>query len=172
MIIRNRKYEEMEEIHSLIENAFKTAKYRDGGEQDLVVILRNSEKYIKELELVCSEGGKLIAHVMLTHKTVQCTSKKTLTAALLLAPLCVDEKYRNTGIGTALLCFALARAKMMGFRCVFLAGDPNYYTRFGFKQTTLYNIKNVNDIEDKFVMVLELEKGCLDEISGTVDMYK
>ncbi|MFA7074756.1 MAG: hypothetical protein WC234_06190, partial [Endomicrobiaceae bacterium] len=62
-------------------------------------------------------------------------------------------------------------ARNMGFKSVFLAGDPNYYYRFGFRQSTDYNIKNTDKIEAKYVMAFELEKDALKDISGAVSFF-
>lgn len=43
-------------------------------------------------------------------------------------------------------------AKQMGYRMVFLVGDPAYYHRFGFQPTVKFGIKDTHDIPDECVM--------------------
>lgn len=52
--------------------------------------------------------------------------------ALLLGPLAVDNQRRAQGIGKALVDETLGLAADLGYRIVFLVGDPVYYRRFGF----------------------------------------
>lgn len=52
--------------------------------------------------------------------------------ALLLGPLAIDPERQGQGIGRALTQATLALAEGMGWRLVFLVGDPEYYARHGF----------------------------------------
>ena len=52
--------------------------------------------------------------------------------ALLLGPLAIEPARQNQGIGRALTEASLARAEALGWRLVFLVGDPGYYARYGF----------------------------------------
>ena len=52
--------------------------------------------------------------------------------ALLLGPLAIEPARQNQGIGRALTAASLARAEALGWRLVFLVGDPGYYARYGF----------------------------------------
>jgi predicted N-acetyltransferase YhbS len=52
--------------------------------------------------------------------------------ALLLGPLAIDPERQGQGIGRALTTASLERAAALGWRLVFLVGDPAYYARHGF----------------------------------------
>jgi predicted N-acetyltransferase YhbS len=52
--------------------------------------------------------------------------------ALLLGPLAIEPARQGQGIGRALTEASLARAEALGWRLVFLVGDPGYYARYGF----------------------------------------
>ena len=56
----------------------------------------------------------------------------------------------------------------MGYKVVFLVGDPAYYHRFGFQPTVNFGIKDIHDIPHEYVMVCELVENALDGISGTI----
>ncbi len=157
-------------IYSLIRTAFETAKVKDGDEQDYTVGLRNSARYIPELELVAVEDKTVIGHIMLTCFPVN-LSGKSPDNLLLLAPLSVLLEYRSRGIGTALVERAINKAEQEGYKAIFLCGDPAYYSRFGFKPTTEYGIDNCNDIPAECCMVKELIPGSLKELQGTIDFY-
>ena len=77
---------------------------------------------------------------------------------LLLAPLCVQKEHRREGVGAALIEHGFNKARELGFQIVFLVGDPNYYGKFGFKQTGFYGIKNISNIPDEFVLGCKIRK--------------
>src|SRR5262249_555389 len=52
--------------------------------------------------------------------------------AVLLGPLAVASRWRNQGIGAALMRHALAAATTRGHAAVLLVGDAPHYARFGF----------------------------------------
>lgn len=168
MIIRQARKEDEKEIYNLVEEAFKTAEVSDGKEQDFVYELRKRNTYIKELEFVAEEDGILIGHVMLTAQEIE-DGLDTYTG-LLIAPLCVKLENRNNKVGTKLMKYGFSKAMDMGYKAVFLIGNPKYYNRFGFKQVNEFGIKNISDVPDEFVLGCELEKGALKDIKGKINI--
>lgn len=167
MTIRKETLKDQGNIYHLVEEAFKTADLSDGTEQDLVNIIRQSENYIEDLSIVFEENSTLLGHIMLSKFKI--TDSNKTYPSLILAPLSVKLEFRNKKIGTKLINFALEKAKALGFSSVFVLGDPKYYNKFGFKESRLFNIENINDIPKEYSMCLELNKGSLKNIKGTVD---
>lgn len=155
-----------EKIHDLVKAAFQSAEISDGQEQQFVRSLREKEGYIPELELVMEEDGELAAHIMFTELTIV-TAEGNKTA-LLVAPLCVRDKMRNQGFGGALLRDGFARAASMNYRAAFIVGNPDYYERFGFKQTEKFGIKNESGFPDCFVLGCEIIPGSLRNVKGKI----
>lgn len=166
--IRMATTDDHDEIYKLIETAFQTAKVKDGDEQDYAVGLRHKEGYIPELELVAELDGKLIGHIMLTEKHVVQPDGTTFSA-LLISPLSVLLEYRDKGVGSALMWEGMAKGWSLGYKAAFLVGDPAYYSRFGFKQTSLYGIHPKSGIPEQFVQVCELVPDALKGITGVLD---
>ena len=166
MKIRQEQTTDYAEIYELVKSAFATAEVTDGDEQDYVNNLRKSDKYLPELALVAEKDGRLIGHIMLTSTQINC-AENTFTE-LLLSPLCVALSRRRTGVGAALVNKSFRLAKEMGYRAVFVVGDPQYYTRFGFKCVAEFGIVNEGDIPEQFVMAHELITGALQDKQGTV----
>lgn len=162
MEIRKIKATEYHMVYDLIKTAFATAEVSNGAEQDFVNSLRESNRHLPELEFVCYEKGELIGHIMFTLQQYKTEEGKEL-AGLLLAPLCVKKEYRNIGVGSKLVRYGISEAKRLGYKAAFLVGNPDYYTRFGFKETGAYKIKNVSEIPNKFVLAYEIEAGALTE---------
>lgn len=166
MIIRQETKEDFKEIYKLVKNAFETARVSNGKEQDYVNELRASSKYIPELALVVEEQKRLIGHIMLTKFSIKNPNKNL--KPLLLGPICVMLGYRNEKIGENLINKSLEIAKEIGYNCVFLVGDPNYYYRMGFRQAIEYGIKCEDKIESKYVLAIELVPGTLKDAKGTI----
>ena len=166
LIIRQERPSEFQTIYDLVKTAFKTAKVSNGDEQDFVDKLRAGANYIPELALVAEESGNIIGHIMLTKTYI--TTGDSRLEALLLAPLCVALEYREKGVGSKLVARSFQLAKNRGFQSVFVVGNPDYYSRFGFKSSVLFGIRHVPPIPDQFVMVYELRNGALLGVNGTV----
>ena len=105
---------------------------------------------------------------MLT-KTYVATSNSKFDA-LLLAPLSVRLDYRKRGVGSNIVTKSFELAKNLGYKAVFVVGDPAFYGRFGFESAALFGIKHVPTIPEQFIMVLELTAGALTGITGTVTL--
>lgn len=166
--IRQEKKQDYDEIYNLIRTAFETAKVKDGDEQDFAVKLRNSEKYIPNLALVAERNNELVGHIMLTRTVVKQPNGDEYEA-LLVAPLSVLLDYRNIGVGSALMNRACEIARDLGYKAVFLCGDPDYYNRFGFVSSVDYGIENENDVPSQYCLALELFPDALKGVTGTIN---
>lgn len=166
--IRPEKPADFTAIYKLVKVAFETAQVSNGKEQDFVDKLRSSGNYLPELALVAEEKGEIIGHIMLTKTYVSTVDGKL--ERLLLAPLSVKLEHRDRGVGTALIKKSLELAKKMGFKAVFVVGNPDYYGRFGFKPTVLWGIKHVPEIPPQYVMACELSPDGLTGVYGTVSL--
>ncbi|MCL2555403.1 MAG: GNAT family N-acetyltransferase [Firmicutes bacterium] len=155
------------EIYTLTKDAFATVEYADGDEQDWVIKLRNSGNYIPQLALIVVKEDKIVGHIMLTKTIIKGSEQ---TPVLLLSPVSSHPNHRKKGIGASLIIKALSIARDLGYKAVFLCGDPNYYGKFGFKPVTTFGLTHMMKYEDQFVMGRELTKDALKDINGTIDI--
>lgn len=155
-------------IHQLVQDAFATARVSDGDEQEFVRELRAGDGYLPELALVAEVAGELVGHVMLTQTWLEKNNGARETV-LLLAPLCVRLRERRQGVGGRLVNEALDRAQALGYKAVFLCGDPAYYGRFGFKPAINYGIRSSRGMPVQYVLTLELIPDALRGMEGIVD---
>jgi len=167
--IRAETSNDFDEVYNLIRIAFETAKVKDGDEQDFAVKLRNSSNYIPQLSLVAEHKNQLIGHIMLTKSYVTQPDGSKFES-LLLAPISVLLEYRDKGVGSALINESFRLARNMGYKAVFLCGDPAYYHKFGFEPTSIYGIRPKSDIPQQYVMVHKLEADALSGVSGITDI--
>jgi len=171
MNIRKTQKTDFDAIYDLVKIAFQTAEMPPSNEEDYVLKWRASDNYISELELVAEEKNELIGHIMLQKLKIHMHDDSEYIG-LLIAPLCVKLKYRSQGIGGKLLHAGLDKAKEMGYTAAFLAGNPKYYNRFGFKEITNFAIENKTTVPNQFVLGYEIIPGALKNIKGFIDTLK
>ena len=105
-------------VRELLAGAFS-----GGGEAELVERLRQAGD--AAIAMVADRDGSVVAHIMFSRM-------RAPFRALALAPLAVEERSRNRGIGARLVSEGLERARRERWQGVFVLGDPAYYGRFGF----------------------------------------
>lgn len=121
------------------------------------------------VSLLAFYKGEAIGHILFTKTYVTRSDGSSRFDTLLVAPLSVLQEYWGQGIGSALMKEGLRLAKEMGYKTAFLCGDPNYYSRLGYKPTHLYGIHH-ESIPDEYVMVYELEPDSLKGVAGIINM--
>jgi predicted N-acetyltransferase YhbS len=170
MKIRQEKPLDYDEVYQLVKASFATNADDNGTTQDYLDGLRKKEVFIPELSLVAEDDDGAIVGQVVLYKTIIATPQGEVTE-LLLSPICVHPNYFHRGIARAIVDEALRIAKNMGFRAVFLCGDPEIYGRLGFIPSYRRNIFHKEDKSKtaEWSMIRELYIGALDGISGTID---
>lgn len=168
MLIRLENKQDFAAIYSFIKEAFKTAKVKDGNEQDFVEQLRKSDNYLPSLAFVAEENHEIVGHVMLTKVSIK--SENQIFEELILAPLTVRLDQRNKGLGSQLMNIAEHAAISQGYQAIVLIGDPQYYGRFGYEQADQFGIASDSDIPSEFLLVKKLGQTELANIAGIVSI--
>lgn len=141
------------------------------NEGDLIEELRNSEAFVPSLSIVAeTEHQDIIGHILFSR--IQIETETGDVTSLALAPMAVSPSSQNKGIGAALVKDGLQRAKALGFQSVVVLGHPEYYPKFGFTPAHEKQIRAPFEVPPEAFMVLELEKGALEHIEGTVRYSK
>ena len=143
---------------ALLDRAFGPRRRRKSSER-----IRAGRLPAAGLSLVARDGEFVVGTVRLWH-----VSAGRRRRALLLGPLAVDEKHRSSGIGTALMEAALARAEALGHDAVVLVGDADYYLRFGFSAAKAANLAMPGPFERHRLLGLELAPGALAGAEGVI----
>lgn len=89
-------------------------------------------------------------------------------AALLLGPLAVEPSLKGTGVGSALMQYAIAEAARLGHRAILLVGDEPYYQRFGFSSQKTGQLAMPGPYERHRFLALEIAEGALHGAAGTL----
>ena len=98
-------------------------------EADLVASLLSAQDAQPCESWVADVDGSVVGHVLLTPGT----AAGQHVPPLLLCPLAVLPSHQHAGVGTAVTNAALGSAADAGITVVSVLGDPDYYSRFGFR---------------------------------------
>lgn len=102
-------------------------------EEDLVPLVQDLLEADEEvISLVAESDGSIVGHAALTV----CGVEEVVGKAALLGPIAVSPKMQKQGIGSSLINEGLEMLKTEGVLKVLVLGDPNYYSRFGFREET------------------------------------
>lgn len=168
VLIRNTKTDDYPATENLTREAFWNI-YQPGCDEHLVLHnIRKRECYISELDFVLELDGKLIGHIVYT-KSIITMSDGNIHNVISFGPVCIDPDYHKTGYGSMIIKHSLNEAKRLGFKSVFITGNPDYYHRFGFVSATKFDIHLSGcslDDEASYFMVCKLYDDALDGING------
>jgi len=165
--IRKERAADYEQVHVVVESAFKTMEHSSGTEQDIVRRLRDSPAFIPELSLVAELSGDIIGHIMISKVIISSDGQSPQTT-LSLAPVSVAPRYQNQGVGSALIQRGHEKAKDLGYSSIVLIGHESYYPRFGYRRADEVGISFPFPSPLKNCMVVELVPNALDGVYGVV----
>ena len=166
--MRREQSEDYDDVYQLVKVSFATSSDDDGTETaDYLDDVRKKDAFIPELSFLALDGDRIVGQIVL-YKTNITTSAGVVTE-LLLSPISVHPEYFRRGIARQMVEFALGQAKIMGYRAVFLCGDPNFYHKLAFQPTYAYQIHHINDASAEWSMVRELYEGALTGITRTIN---
>jgi predicted N-acetyltransferase YhbS len=144
-------------IERLLDQSFGEARWHKTCQR-----LRDGRAPIRDLSLVAIADRTLIGTVRLWPMLVGGRR------ALLLGPLAVDGRWRNHGVGSALMEETLKRAETAGERAVILIGDAPYYRRFGFEQKRTAGLWLPGPVDPSRFLAREFAPKALEGASGPV----
>ena len=159
--IRKEQSNDYQTIDELIKEAFATAEYIDGNEQNLVAALRKGSSFIPELSLVAEIDGTIAGHILFTK------AKVGVNEVLALAPLSVKPDYQNQGVGTALVNKGHEIARKLGYSYVIVLGHETYYSRFGYQPAEQMGVLVPDGIPSKNFMAIKLQRNA-ESLHGTM----
>lgn len=158
-------------VENLVRDAFWNV-YRPGAwEHYIVHNLRDDSSFIKDLAYIIEENDEIIGHINYSKGQLNLYKKNRYGVdiklsdgsgkATVLGPIAIDSKYQRNGYGSKLIRHTLKLAEDMGIPFVFVIGDEDYYSRFGFESASKYNIYlEGTDTEDEnpFFMIKILSR--------------
>ena len=116
-------------ITDLTVSAFKTLEISNHTEQFIITALRAAKALT--VSLVAEVDGRVIGHIAFSPVTISDGTRNWYG----LGPVSVLPDYQRQGIGKALIQEGLSRLKDINAQGCCLVGHPEYYKKFGFKNT-------------------------------------
>ncbi len=124
--------------------------------------VREMASHAPDLSFVACLHGQVIGSVRQTPVQVGATP------ALMLGPLAVRPAYKGMGVGKALMRMAAYAARDAGEAFIFLVGDRGYYMPLGYAPAAPGSIVMPGPVDPARILVLPLDGGSVDTLSGTV----
>lgn len=166
--IRIEKKEEHREVEDLIRESFWNV-YKPGCSEHYVIhVLRNDPAFVKELDFVMQQNGKLIGQNMFMRTVIDSDDGRDIEV-LTMGPICITPELKRKGYGKILLDYSLEKALGMGFGAVLFEGNIGFYGNCGFTYAREYGIRYHDlpaDADDSFFLCKELVPGYLEGITG------
>ena len=172
--IRFEKPEEQREVEYLIRESFWNV-YRPGCSEHYVIhVLRNDPAFVKELDFVMEQNGRIIGQNMFMRTIIEADGGRKIPV-LTMGPICITPELKRKGYGKALLDYSLERAAELGFGAVLFEGNIDFYGKSGFDFARNFGIR-YHDLpegeDDSFFLCRELTAGYLDGITGVYQTPK
>ncbi len=166
--IRLEKKEDHREVENLIRESFWNV-YRPGcSEHYVIYVLRNDPAFVKELDFVMEQNGRLIGQNMFMRTVIEADDGRKVPV-LTMGPICITPELKRKGYGKKLLDYSLEKASKLGFGAVLFEGNIGFYGKSGFDYASEFGIRYHDlpeDADSSFFLCKELIPGYLDGITG------
>ena len=156
-------------VEEVTREAFWNVHVPGCDEHLLIYHLRDEKEFVEALDFVAVRGDDEIVGNIVYVETKIIDGNNTEHKTLTFGPVSVLPEYQNNGIGGKLINHTVALAKKIGYKAILIYGDPEYYKRFGFKESKVYNITNADKKYPAALLVLELYPNALTGIEGVFD---
>ena len=167
-VIRAEMPEDHRAVEDLIRESFWNV-YRPGASEHFVIhVLRDDPAFVKELDVVMEQDGRLIGQNMFMKTVIEADGGGTVEV-LTMGPICVANDLKRQGYGKAMLDFCLEMAAAMGFGAVLFEGNIGFYGKCGFDYACKFGIRYHDlpeDADASFFLCKELIPGYLDGVRG------
>ena len=172
--IRLERREDYADTENLVREAFWNV-YRPGCSEHYVIhVLRDDPAFVKELDFVMEQGGKLIGQNMFMKTVIDADDGRQIPI-LTMGPIGIAPELKRRGYGKKLLDFSLEKAAALGFGAVLFEGNIDFYGKSGFDYAEKFGIR-YHDLPEgadaSFFLCKELIPGYLDGITGVYQTPK
>ena len=119
--IRLERTEDYREVENLVRESFWNV-YRPGCSEHFVIhVLRDDPAFIKELDFVMEQDGRLIGQNMFMKTIIEADDGRIIPV-LTMGPIGITPELKRKGYGKALLDYSLEKAAGLGFGAVLFEG--------------------------------------------------
>lgn len=159
MHIRRERKTDNIHIEHITKLAFENHPVSQQTEHFIINALQNANAL--SLSLVAEVEGRIVGHIAFSPVSISDGNEGWFG----IGPVSVHPDYQRRGIGKALMESGIEIMKENGARGCALVGDPSYYKRFGFKNTSELIHEGISQ---EFFMILPFGN---DDPSGTIQFH-
>jgi predicted N-acetyltransferase YhbS len=157
-------------VEELTREAFWNVHFPGCDEHLLIHNLRKAKEFVNELDFLAIYNNEIVGNIVYAEAKIKNIDNEY--TILTFGPISVLPKYQNKGIGGQLINHTIKLSKEKGYKAIIIYGDPEYYKRFGFKESKTYTITNKDKKYPAALLVLELYPNALNGIEGIFDEGK
>ena len=173
-MIRPETEKDYREVENLVRESFWNV-YRPGCSEHYVIhVLRNDPAFIKELDFVMEQDGRLIGQNMFMQTVIEADDGRAIPV-LTMGPIGIIPELKRRGYGKKLLDYSLEQATELGYGAVLFEGNIGFYGKSGFDYARKFGIR-YHDLpegaDDSFFLCKELIPGYLHGIAGVYQTPK
>lgn len=166
--IRLESSKDYRDVEDLVRESFWNV-YRPGCTEHYVIhVLRDDPAFVKELDFVMEQDGRLIGQNMFMRTIIDADDGREISV-LTMGPIGITPDLKRKGYGKALLDYSLEKAADLGFGAVLFEGNIDFYGKSGFDYASRFGIRYHDlpeDADSSFFLCKELIPGYLDGITG------
>ena len=124
--IRLETEEDYRAVENLVRESFWNV-YRPGCSEHYVIhVLRDDPAFVKELDYVMEQDGKLIGQNMFMKTIIDADDGREIPV-LTMGPIGIAPELKRKGYGKAILDYSLEKATEMGCGAVLFDGNNGFY---------------------------------------------
>jgi len=142
LIIRPEEPKDYREAELITMRSFWNIHAPGCTEHLMIRVIRESRDYLPQFSRVAELDGRIVGAVYYTKAWVVDGDKKR--EFVTFGPLAVEPTMQGNGIGGALMRETIQLVKEAGIDGIIIAGEPNYYPRFGFKRCAEFGITDAD----------------------------
>ena len=159
LVVRPEQAEDARAVWTVHEAAF-------GRPDEAKLVARLRQEARPCVSLVAEVAGRVIGHVLFSPVTIEGVRGDLPAGAL--APVGVLPDEQGRGAGAALIRAGIGASRTLGWRLLFVLGNPVYYGRFGFALAAPQDLHYESHAFDAAFQVEELVTGALAGARGWV----
>lgn len=134
-------------------------------EHYILHVMRDCPAFVPTLDIVIESNGKIIGNIVYLKALIKADDGEEYEV-LSLGPIAVLPEYQSKGVGRRMIEYTKELARNMGFRAIFLCGDPDYYSQLGFVSAEELDIRTADNMYAVALQVCELYDNALAGITG------
>jgi predicted N-acetyltransferase YhbS len=152
-------------VENLTREAFWNVHVPGCDEHYLLNIMRNSDAFIKELDIVAEIDGRIVGNIVYTKAKILGDDGNSYNV-ICFGPISVLPEFQGIGIGSMLIEHTKNLAKQLGYRAILIYGDPEYYSRYDFAPAETYGIGTPDNMYAVPLQACELYSESLHNCQG------